>query len=256
MDELEIDGKKYLSSRRAAKEHKYHIDYFGQLIRAGKVHGKKVGRSWYVEETSLKSYLLQEAGTQPTVQPQAAPAVPEPQVEVQPEPEPQPVEEVEQIEVHTIEIQKPAPAPTPVYVPQPAAPVVLHERAVPITSRAEPVSKPSTLTYIEDDEPLLPVLDRNRTNADFVSIPMRRVEAEAEQEQEVAEEEPKIEVYAQQTRTKRKSSSKFSSYASRTALLAGIAVAVFALVAAGSSLLVTSINVNEGQPASVGVTVK
>lgn len=61
MDELEISGKRYISSRRAAKENHYHTDYIGQLIRAKKIIGSKVGRAWYVEEESLKAYLNQEA---------------------------------------------------------------------------------------------------------------------------------------------------------------------------------------------------
>lgn len=60
MDELEISGKRYISSRRAAKEHKYHSDYIGQLIRAKKVAGTKVGRAWYVEIESLAAYFNQE----------------------------------------------------------------------------------------------------------------------------------------------------------------------------------------------------
>jgi len=60
MDELEISGKRYISTRLAGKEHKYHSDYIGQLIRGGKVVGQKVGRSWYVEAESLAAYLGQE----------------------------------------------------------------------------------------------------------------------------------------------------------------------------------------------------
>ncbi len=41
MDELEISGKRYISTRLAAKEHKYHADYIGQLIRAKKILGQK-----------------------------------------------------------------------------------------------------------------------------------------------------------------------------------------------------------------------
>ena len=61
MDELEISGKRYISTRLAAKEHKYHADYIGQLIRAKKILGQKVGRSWYVEEKSLAEYFGKEA---------------------------------------------------------------------------------------------------------------------------------------------------------------------------------------------------
>lgn len=57
MDELQISGKRYISSRRAAQEHGYHADYIGQLVRGGKVAGQKVGRSWYVDAASLAAYL-------------------------------------------------------------------------------------------------------------------------------------------------------------------------------------------------------
>lgn len=57
MDSLEIEGKEYISARRAAREHGYVADYIGQLIRNGKIQGKKVGRSWYVESDSLNAYI-------------------------------------------------------------------------------------------------------------------------------------------------------------------------------------------------------
>lgn len=60
MDELEISGRRYISSVRAAKEHKYHSDYIGQLVRGGKVVGQKVGRAWYVDADSLAEYLGKE----------------------------------------------------------------------------------------------------------------------------------------------------------------------------------------------------
>lgn len=70
MDELEISGKRYLSSRRAAKQYKYHSDYIGQLIRGGKVGGTKVGRAWYVDLRSLATYLGQDEA--PTMEPEVA----------------------------------------------------------------------------------------------------------------------------------------------------------------------------------------
>lgn len=60
MDSLEIDGKEYVSARRAAKEHGYVADYIGQLIRGGKLAGKKVGRAWYVSKESLEFYVKAE----------------------------------------------------------------------------------------------------------------------------------------------------------------------------------------------------
>lgn len=56
MDELEIKGKKYISSRRAAELTGYAKDYIGQLVRAGKVPGTRVGRSWYVDEGAILSF--------------------------------------------------------------------------------------------------------------------------------------------------------------------------------------------------------
>lgn len=56
MDSLEIDGKEYISSREAARQHSYTTDYVGQLIRKGSLVGKKVGRTWYVEAASLEKY--------------------------------------------------------------------------------------------------------------------------------------------------------------------------------------------------------
>ncbi|HWB33935.1 MAG TPA: hypothetical protein VG753_01270 [Candidatus Paceibacterota bacterium] len=63
MDELEISGKRYISTRLAAKLHKYHADYIGQLIRAKKVPGQKVGRAWYVDAKALDAYLKGEVST-------------------------------------------------------------------------------------------------------------------------------------------------------------------------------------------------
>lgn len=57
MDEIELDGKKFISARRAAKEHGYAPDYIGQLIRGGKLVGRKVGRGWFVELSSLEAYF-------------------------------------------------------------------------------------------------------------------------------------------------------------------------------------------------------
>lgn len=56
MDELEIDGKIYLSSKAAAKLTGYAKDYVGQLCREGRVNARLVGRSWYVLEESIKSH--------------------------------------------------------------------------------------------------------------------------------------------------------------------------------------------------------
>jgi hypothetical protein len=53
VDSIELDGKKYISSKSAAKLAGYTQDYVGQLARAGKILATRVGRSWYVEKNAL-----------------------------------------------------------------------------------------------------------------------------------------------------------------------------------------------------------
>lgn len=56
MEELLIDDKKYLSTKRAAKVTGYAKDYVGQLCREGRVPARLVGRSWYVLETAIREH--------------------------------------------------------------------------------------------------------------------------------------------------------------------------------------------------------
>jgi len=53
MEEIVIDEKKYISSKRAAKETGYAKDYVGQLCREGRVQARLVGRAWYVLESAI-----------------------------------------------------------------------------------------------------------------------------------------------------------------------------------------------------------
>ncbi|MHB0865982.1 MAG: hypothetical protein ACYC1Y_03765 [Minisyncoccota bacterium] len=56
MDELLIEDKKYVSSKRAAKITGYAKDYIGQLCREGRVPARLVGRSWYVLEAAIQDH--------------------------------------------------------------------------------------------------------------------------------------------------------------------------------------------------------
>lgn len=56
MDELQIDGKTYVSSKQAAKITGYAKDYVGQLCREGHLDARMVGRSWYVLEESIREH--------------------------------------------------------------------------------------------------------------------------------------------------------------------------------------------------------
>ncbi|HRH24064.1 MAG TPA: hypothetical protein PK109_00525 [Candidatus Paceibacterota bacterium] len=60
MDELTIEGKLYISSKRAAKLSGYAKDYIGQLCREGRVDSKLVGRSWYVYEPSIREHRFND----------------------------------------------------------------------------------------------------------------------------------------------------------------------------------------------------
>ncbi len=69
MDELTIDEKVYVSSKRAAKITGYAKDYVGQLCREGRVDARLVGRNWYVLEASIMEHRF---GATPTDQKEPA----------------------------------------------------------------------------------------------------------------------------------------------------------------------------------------
>lgn len=56
MDEIVIEGKKFISARRAADATGYEQDYIGQLSRMGKINARQIGRVWFVEEQSLLAH--------------------------------------------------------------------------------------------------------------------------------------------------------------------------------------------------------
>lgn len=164
MDELEISGKRYISAKRAGKENKYHPDYIGQLIRAGKVEGQKVGRSWYVDAESLSTYLNQEpaAATSPEpvepVQTQSPEALKtnEDAVEEVIEEKELPASEVSVIEEATETEEEPAEAEeTPVLIHTQKEP---QKIAPPVTSVFPVIPRKTTggLTYIADEGPFFP----------------------------------------------------------------------------------------------------
>ncbi|MEK7530619.1 MAG: hypothetical protein AAB573_02030 [Patescibacteria group bacterium] len=57
MDEVVISGKKYISSKRAARTSGYAPDYIGQLVRESKLQAVKVGRAWFVAEMGLQELV-------------------------------------------------------------------------------------------------------------------------------------------------------------------------------------------------------
>lgn len=65
--ELELDGKSYITSKRAAEITGYAQDYIGQLARGSEIDARKLNGSWYVVLDSLLSY-----GTAAEVKPAVA----------------------------------------------------------------------------------------------------------------------------------------------------------------------------------------
>lgn len=199
MDELEISGKRYISTRRAAREHGYHSDYMGQLVRGKKVAGQKVGRSWYIEEESLKVYLGKapapvqkpEPEPQPVVEPVAiAEAAPEGEPEIEPQeervPEPQTVQEAgepaaeekaaepseepaaaaaEEEKVATVEIKKEV-EPEPAPVEEESTRIKIHK-----PEPARPAQESGGLRYIADDLPVIPIVTRAPQMQEHVAEP-------------------------------------------------------------------------------------
>jgi len=56
MDEILIEERKFVSSKRAAKMTGYAKDYIGQLCREGRVPARLIGRSWYVLEAAIQDH--------------------------------------------------------------------------------------------------------------------------------------------------------------------------------------------------------
>lgn len=56
MEYLKIGEKTFVKAAKVAQNLGYTADYIGQLCRSGKVNAKLVGRTWYVEEASVKAH--------------------------------------------------------------------------------------------------------------------------------------------------------------------------------------------------------
>lgn len=56
MDVLTVGGKEYVKASVIARDLGYTADYVGQLCRARKVNAKLVGRSWYVDSSSIEAH--------------------------------------------------------------------------------------------------------------------------------------------------------------------------------------------------------
>jgi hypothetical protein len=59
-DEMILDGKTYVSSKRASEMTKYTRDYIGQMCRSGIVDCQRVGSAWFIEQESLNEHASRE----------------------------------------------------------------------------------------------------------------------------------------------------------------------------------------------------
>lgn len=57
--EIVINGNTYEPSSVVAKRFGYTLDYVSRLARQGKVDATRVGRQWFVEEGSLRAFVLE-----------------------------------------------------------------------------------------------------------------------------------------------------------------------------------------------------
>ncbi len=65
---LKIEDRKFIPSKDASKLSGYAPDYIGQLCRGGKLECRRVGRSWFVEETSLVKHCQINGNDKPLTQ--------------------------------------------------------------------------------------------------------------------------------------------------------------------------------------------
>ncbi len=252
MDELEISGKRFISTRRAAKEYKYHSDYIGQLIRGKKLLGRKVGRSWYVELDSLTSYFDKEGATIPKAE-LVAKAVVE-----TPAPTPTPIEVAAPVQV-AAPVVKQYVAPSMMRTAEESAEIIKERNVefeeiaresihIPVRVRRPSfeiasIQKAVPLTYLSDDEPMT---QRSSRNALPTAMVMPRSQEEAEEMQEESEE---YEYIPQAYMTPKKKIGRAFAQIFSIAVLGVVALAVVV----GGSVLVSSHTVIEaGKAASVG----
>jgi len=64
-DEIQVEGKEYISSKRASDLTSYAQDYIGQLARKGYIDAHRIGGLWYVSMESLSEYKQKAADYKP-----------------------------------------------------------------------------------------------------------------------------------------------------------------------------------------------
>ncbi|MBI2609546.1 hypothetical protein HYW53_00010 [Candidatus Giovannonibacteria bacterium] len=63
-NELLLDGRVFLTLKEASRQSGYHSDYLGRLARGGKLASERVGLQWFIEKSSLESFLGKSIATE------------------------------------------------------------------------------------------------------------------------------------------------------------------------------------------------
>ncbi len=238
MDELEISGKRYISTRRAGKEHGYHSDYIGQLIRGGKIQGQKVGRAWYVGAESLAQYLGKEYS-------KSAPPV----VEVEPIGVADLVNEKVSIEIPPAVVgvvRVESPVMNKDQIKEKPKPVEEEQRIpihVPLTVVAEKQEEEREesadidehfvkLKYIEDHEPLLPEIRSSAITSRYPESPTKTLKQKATTHP-----------------------AGMRAQLAGTAILVGIGIGTVAIVSLSGAYVSSKISFVEGQTANISYAI-
>ncbi len=191
MDSLLIEGKYYISARRASAEQGYTTDYIGQLIRAHKLVGKKVGRAWYVEVESLEVYakslgMPSEIAMAVTSEIKETPAPIAPKIKI---------EEATPIVSVTAEIEK-----------KPYKDLLVRSNQTEDTAMETSLDDIFSMRYLRDDEPTIPEIVERKEEYD---IPIHTIHHDLEGhklqtthhvEVAVAAGEPRYEIPARRAR--------------------------------------------------------
>jgi hypothetical protein len=73
VSEIIISGSRHLPAGEIARAHGYVRDYVARLCRQGKVHGRQLGRLWYVDAESFSAFVrrIDNPAAQEATQPMA-----------------------------------------------------------------------------------------------------------------------------------------------------------------------------------------
>ncbi len=75
-EELNLEGKTFISAKRASELTGYTRDYVGQLARGGKIEARRIDRVWFIERDSLLKHKVQADQYIPTPPPVSSIAQP------------------------------------------------------------------------------------------------------------------------------------------------------------------------------------